>query len=57
MNHSVRMFCQGQSFGDQGCGIKVSRPWPSLKGRGQPLNSFLLKRQQDVDTRDILTHA
>lgn len=54
MSHSVRMFCQGQSFGDQGCGIKVSRPWPSLKGRGQPLNSFLLERQQDVD---ILTHA
>lgn len=37
-NHSVRMFCQGQSFGDQGCGVRVSRPWPSLQGRGQLLS-------------------
>lgn len=37
-NHSVRMFCQGQSFGDQGCRVRVSRPWPSLQGRGQPLS-------------------
>lgn len=52
MNHNVRMFCQGQSFG-----IRVSWPWPRFQGRGQPLNSFLLERQQDVDTQDILTQA